>query len=61
MGRQDNAHSYLKQMDKPEEKQFVRQLESFKKRVISFARSCRCNRAGAGHGAGRGSWTPKVL
>jgi hypothetical protein len=55
MGRQDNAHSYLKQMDKPEEKQFVRQLESFKKRVISFARSCRCNRAGAGHGAGRGS------
>lgn len=36
MGRQDNAHSYLKQMDKPEEKQFVRQLESFKKRVISL-------------------------
>lgn len=28
--------SYFKQMDKPEEKQFVRQLESFKKRVTSL-------------------------
>jgi hypothetical protein len=36
MGTQDNTPSYFKQMDKPEEKQFVRQLESFKKRVISL-------------------------